>query len=225
MCPSATPHLPYLSTCPAHHSGLKGGCGPPFLSSFPPCGQLFYQVPSALRRCASHSGSLPTIPMVSLLPGPASPHCWPASMDSPPALCHMPLLKSQQGIFIALRTNPKGLGMALWGLRAGGYLRPLHTPPPAHPALVTWPHQPVAAPVQFSSPRQLRAPPPFIQWLPMDTSSGSPPGPPHHVCTEAQSFSTPRTISSPSFSSLYLPAPDISTPLLTDLLSVSSTGT
>lgn len=101
--------------------------------------------------------------------------------------------------------------MALWGLCAGGCPRPLRTPPPARLALATRPHQPVAAPVQFSSPRQLRAPPPFIQWLPMDTSSGSPPGPPHHVCTEAQSFSTPRAISYPSFSSLYLPPPDIST--------------
>lgn len=162
--------------------------------------------------------------MMSLLPGPMSPHCWTTSMASPSALCHMTLLKSQQGIFIALRTSPKGLGMALRGLCTGGCPHPLRTPPPARPALATWPHQPVAAPAQFSSPRQLRAPPPFIQWLPMDTSSGSPPGPPHHVCTEAQYFSTPRTISYPSFSSLYLPPPDISTPLLTYLLSVSSTG-
>lgn len=103
----ATPHLPHLSTCPTHHSGLKGWCGPPFLSSFPPCGQLSYQVPSALLRCTSHSWSLPTISMMTLLPGPTSLHCWTTSMASPSALCHMPLLKSQQGISLLLGQTPK----------------------------------------------------------------------------------------------------------------------
>lgn len=78
-------------------------------------------------------------------------------------LCHMPLLETHQGIFMALRTNSKCLDVAFWGLHSWWLCPSWHCPPAGLPAAGS-----NAGPFPQAFCGSL---PPRIQSLPVVTSS------------------------------------------------------